>query len=543
MMRRAIVITTIGDIGDVTDLTMPKARDYANKCNATLIVIDKLKPEYQHPKYGMFAARDVDADRILIADADIVFRADAPDIFEVFPEGNYMLDEASVRRPGVFNAHREEVNAHAVEHGLDYCSKLDETKQWWNPGVTLLDYDAVQAIYQMPPWDVKDALYTTACGKKIVKNMPWINYMIATTGVDMLELPSEWNCFINRDNDGRNAHAWHCAGDETCSTPATKASLVMNVCRQHGEPIGRHAAEKRRKINTTEYRLARSQVKPSRKTGMISVHAVMGLEQNIWILGHMWRAITAHAPDWAICTQGPKSVDQPGVVNFYNPYRGYRTKSRHAADVVFCTHPEVMPLYVEAAIQADSVVVMCRQYQQMLAAHGVPGDKITLVTPGIDDVYRHHKPRLFCPVLMTGRERKGAPLWNALCDSGRYTCVCSNGNLTPHEMMVEYERADAVICTSGRDGEAGPMMLWEALAMGKPMVAPADIGAVPDCAYYGLMHTYQCRTLEDLERAINRALTSRGGIIRARSWADYARDMWTVFESVNRDKGLCDGNN
>jgi hypothetical protein len=87
------------------------------------------------------------------------------------------------------------------------------------------------------------------------------------------------------------------------------------------------------------------------------------------------------------------------------------------------------------------------------------------------------------------------------------------------------------------------MMLWEALAMGKPMVAPADIGAVPDCAYYGLVHTYQRRTLEDLERAINRALTARGGIIRARSWADYARDMWTVFESVNRDKGLCDGNN
>ena len=108
-MKRVIIVAVTDEIESIAALTLPKMQAYADRCDAELIVLRGLPEKYQHPKYRMFEASDKDADRYLIVDADILIRDSAPNIFEAFPQGNWMFDEGAMRGLDMFAQQKREV--------------------------------------------------------------------------------------------------------------------------------------------------------------------------------------------------------------------------------------------------------------------------------------------------------------------------------------------------------------------------------------------------------------------------------------------------
>jgi hypothetical protein len=465
--KRVIITAITDEVKDIAAFTLPKLEAYAKRCNAELIVLEGMPPKYRHPKYRIFEAAEIDADRYLVIDSDIIVRDNAPDIFVAHSTGNWMIDESVQREPGAFKKHQEEMLQRARRASL-YAP--DRFSHWWNPGVSLLDREAVHAIYQMPPWAVAEDrnLWDVGNGKRIVKNMPWINYRIAATGTDIQTLDIKWNTIVNRVNNLGAAHFWHCTGSEIdADRNAAKIEHIKNVCAKFNEPIN---------------------------TAACRIHIVMGGDQQGWILGRMTRAIQDAAPAGATVTISGKPVDELGVINYHNNYRIYKSKSRHARDVVFFTHPEPTEIatWNRAAKEADHCVVMCGRYRDELIADRVPADKVTLIYPGVDAAFRDVRLRVFNPSRMSingeYRKRKGADLWQRLECEPWIHAICSDGEMDADRVQAECRAADVIVSTATMEG--GPMSLFEALTLGKPCVISRGVGAVDDFAESSLVKTY-----------------------------------------------------
>jgi len=500
MTRRLIVVAATGEMSGICAITLPRIKAYAERVGAALYVLEGLPERYQHPKYRMFEAGELYVKRILILDADILIRDGAPDIFAELPEGNHILDEAAIRAPGAFDLHKYEVCAFAKDWA-------DFGAHWWSPGVVLMDQDAIRKVYQMPPWDVTKNLFTVSGGARIVKNMPWINYQIAKQGIEITPLDIKWNCFVNGRGIVRDAYFWHCAGNESQYNVQGKVSIAVTALRKYGEL----------------------------KVFSPRVHCVMGRDQHRWILGELWRAIEAAKPEGAIVSVSDKPVDEPGVINYYNPYRGYKSKSKRAKDVLFCTHPEIEPLFWDAPQQADHTIVMCDQYRDSLIARGVHASKVTRIHPGADPMFRDMRLRVFNPAIMQGRERKGKELWKRLAKTPWIEAICSNGRLTKEQLLTEYLACDVVVSTARADGEGGPMSVPEAAQLGKPMVMPIGVGLVGDVDI-PLITRY---TPGDYDNLINALRThyerkqNQPRYLTDWTWERWGKEHWDVFVTLD----------
>lgn len=182
--------------------------------------------KYQHPKYGYFAMREYHDERILCVDADMYRRAG--NIFD-YPKGYvYMLDEAFWRRdPNWADQFRDKIAKQA--------GPVDWDEHWWNPGTTLLDGDMMDWL-EMPPWNVNDHLWVTKSsqGKAIVKNMPWINWLIAKNKIPMKQLSPIWNCMAPITNKwAAEARYWHLTQNEHFSV-ADKINILKVATAKHG---------------------------------------------------------------------------------------------------------------------------------------------------------------------------------------------------------------------------------------------------------------------------------------------------------------------
>jgi len=493
MTRRLIVVAATGEMAGICAITLPRIKAYAERVGAALYVLEGLPERYQHPKYRMFEAGELYVKRILILDADILIRDGAPDIFAELPEGNHILDEAAIRAPGAFDVHKYEVCAFAKDWA-------DFGEHWWSPGVVLMDQDAIRKVYQMPPWDVTKNLFTVSGGARIVKNMPWINYQIAKQGIEITPLDFKWNCFVNGRGIVRDAYFWHCAGNESQYNVQGKVSIAMTALRKYGEL----------------------------KVSSPRVHCVMGRDQHNWILGRMWRAIQETAPEGAICTDGERPMNQAGVINYYNPYRGYRHKTQ-GHDVVFCTHPEIPTTWARATRDADHIVVMADKWRQHLIEQGVPAHKITHVPPGVDGWFLDPRLRIFNPCKMPDGsygERKGKRLWARLCHEPWLECICSGGAMSEAELRLQYLAADAIVSTAVPDygGEGGPMSCKEGLALCKPTVMPAGIGLVDEHADHPCLLRYPAGDYDALIEVLKPLYHAKVNAKMAAT--DWTREAW-----------------
>ena len=514
-MKRVIIISATDEVDGVLNLTLPKIKALAYKCKAELRLLGGLPKKYQHGKYRIFESAesvsdDPDDTRYLIMDADILTRDFAPDIFEVYPTGNWMLDEGNLRGHG-FEAHRRELNRYLDEAKLPRCAwpKL----HWWNPGVSLLSKDAVKAIFQMPPWDVHTHMHDVSNGK-VVKNMPWINYRIAITKTEIHDIDIRWNTFPSTSQTvQREAYFWHCYCKEVeKDRTSSKVRMIHQMCKRFNESL----APVPPKIVVAP---------PPR----YHVHFVCGRQTNRWILERMQEEIIKYAPSDIRISFSGVSLDEPKVINYYNPYRIYREKSKYALDVAFCTHPEIMDTWDKFVAEADHVICMCEQYKDMVSAKRKPGS-VSLIYPGIDPEYYEHRLRIFNPVMMTGKPRKGINDWEFLKKIDWLICQCTDGKLTKEQVLACYLACDIVVSTSLLEG--GPMLILEAAALGKLCFARKGVGFVDDFAKdFPNLHTYS--TLMELVDLLQQAYLSKPKISWDLTWKKWADEHWSLFNRLS----------
>ena len=506
MTHRLIVVAATGEMAGICEITLPRIEAYAKQVNAELRVWTDMPERYQHPKYRMFEAGELYVKRILILDADILIRNGAPDIFAELPEGNHILDEAAIRAPGAFDAHKYEVCAFAKDWA-------DFGEHWWSPGVVLMDAEAIRQVYQMPPWDVRENMFTVTGGARIVKNMPWINYQIAKQRIEITPLDFKWNCFVNGRSIVKDAYFWHCAGNESNYNTGVKVNIAQQTLQRYGDLI--------------------KQAPPPR------VHCVIGRDQKNWILGRMWKAIQETAPEGVTCTEGEHPLNQAGVINYYNPYRGYRHKTQ-GHDVVFCTHPEIPATWARATQEADHIVVMAHKWKQHLIEQGVPEHKITHVPPGVDAWFLDLRLRIFNPCKMPDGsygERKGKRLWSRLCHEPWLECICSGGAMSEDELRLQYLACDAVVSTAVPEygGEGGPMSCKEGLALCKPTVMPAGIGLVDEHADHPCLLRYPAGDYDALFETLKPLYHAKVNAKMAAAdwtWEAWGKAHWQIFNGL-----------
>jgi hypothetical protein len=500
---RVIVVAATGEMSGICAITLPRIKEYAERVGAELYIFEDMPDKYQHPKYRMFEAAEINGERILILDADILIRNGAPDIFEALPTGNHILDEAAIRAPGEFDMHKYEVCAFAQDWA-------DFGEHWWSPGVVLMDAATIRQVYQMPTWDVRENLFSVGKGKRITKNMPWVNLQIAKQGIEITPLDFKWNCFVNGRECVKDAYFWHCAGSESNYNANGKVDIALSAIMHYGELI-----------------------KPPR------VHCVISRDQHNWILGRMWRAIQETAPEGAICTDGERPMNQAGVINYYNPYRGYRHKTQ-GHDVVFCTHPEIPATWARATRDADHIVVMADKWRQHLIEQGVPAHKITHIPPGVDGWFLDPRLRIFNPCKMPDGSygaRKGRGLWQRLCAEPWLECICSGGAMSEAELRLQYLACDVVVSTAVPDygGEGGPMSCREGLALCKPTVMPAGIGLVDEHADHPCLLRYPAGDYDALIEMLRPLYHAKVNVKMASTdwtWEAWGKAHWDIFNRL-----------
>lgn len=501
-MRKVVVISATDEVNDLLTLTLPKIKAYASKCGAELIILTGLPKEYQHGKYRIFEVTKIKADRILLVDADILIRDNAIDIFEFYPDGNWMFNEGKFRGHG-FEAHRKELEKYLSKAKLPLCiwPKLD----WWNPGVALLSQEAVKNIFEMPPWNVNTCTYGVE-GGKTVKNMPWINYRIAITNTKIDELDIRWNTFSSAPAIAqRDACFWHCFCKEiTSDRTRSKVRVVRQMCNRFKEPL------------------------TSFPTHKYNVHFVCGKQSEKWILERMQEEIIKYAPQDVSISMSDVAHDDVNTINYFNPYRRYAKKSKHAKDVVFCTHPEVVATWNKSIVEADHIVCMCKQYANE-AISKRDSDSVSLIYPGVDPEYYEHKLQILNPVKMSSHARKGILDWKILNKVPWLRCRCTDGKLTRAQLLLEYSACDAVVSTAVLEG--GPMSILEAAALGKPCYARRGVGFGNDFAeVFPNLHLYT--DIIELMNMLQEAYDSKEKSPWNLTWEKWAKKHWIMFDKV-----------
>lgn len=175
------------------------------------LVFHKLISKYQHSKYMFFLLSELaeqypQAEVFQYADSDIFMRGG--DIFDRDLDCIWMLDEAEYRRNGNWaDQFKEKIEEHTGE-------AVNWTRHWWNPGVSIIPRQFAK-YFVMPPWNVNTHLWNTRSGKDIVKNMPYINWLIAKHGLPIRDLTPYWNCMDPlRSPFAKEANYWHLTQNE-----------------------------------------------------------------------------------------------------------------------------------------------------------------------------------------------------------------------------------------------------------------------------------------------------------------------------------------
>lgn len=211
-----------------------------------------------------------------------------------------------------------------------------------------------------------------------------------------------------------------------------------------------------------------------------------------WILDRYANELVKHIPG-ATRSELPK----PNAVNFYVPYYLYDDPT--LLDVALFTHREDSDdpaarrkrrKFDDVALQVNHCVAMSRRTATLL-----PSEKTTVVEIPVDSSFQRE-----CIVLgVCAQEqpfgRKGFDAIGELAKIPRVQIQLTNGKLEQHEVAPWLRSVDYVLILGTNEG--GPMAVKEALACGRPVIAP-DVGWAWDYP------CYRYEGIDDLKRLVAR---------------------------------------
>ncbi len=193
----------------------------------------------------------------------------------------------------------------------------------------------------------------------------------------------------------------------------------------------------------------------------LTINIVTELEPG-WILRRLANNF-AEAVGAKVSTEADLQAD----INFYINYALFKQKTN--CDIGFFTHREHEQILADAfdqiALQVDWCIAMCS-----ITANLLPADKTSVIKVAPDKIFM--KPEIVFGVI--GREyasgRKRFNWINELKNISGVKIEATNGELSFSELPEFYKKIDYLLILS--ENEGGPMPVLEALAIGKPVIAP-----------------------------------------------------------------------
>jgi len=253
-----------------------------------------------------------------------------------------------------------------------------------------------------------------------------------------------------------------------------------------------------------------------------------------WILEKLARKLAAKLPYAEFVPVRPEPRASTRIVYYVN-YALYRGPSG-LIDTGFFTHLDTDHSFVERARQMDLCVSMSRLYAEWLKAHGL--QSVIHIPMGFDS-YRY-RPRLVLGVVgLLDHPRKGKHLVEQIRRLPFVEVMTTEGRVPESQLRGFYQQLDYVLVPALIEG--GPMSLLEALSLGKPVIAPAGVGMVPEFVGCERVHQYDAGDLLSLERVVRRCYAEKlqgACAVTNRSWDDWAESHHHVFTELLKRRGI-----
>lgn len=131
-MKKAVVTICIGEeYAELSKLTHPTLKNYAERIKADFIVLDSCQTT---PHWEKFALKDLLSkyDRIIYLDTDLIIRDDCPDLFEIVP-----YNQIGAFNEGKFVSREYSLIETAKAYGID-SSKIKWNGKYYNTGAMVL---------------------------------------------------------------------------------------------------------------------------------------------------------------------------------------------------------------------------------------------------------------------------------------------------------------------------------------------------------------------------------------------------------------------
>ncbi len=253
-----------------------------------------------------------------------------------------------------------------------------------------------------------------------------------------------------------------------------------------------------------------------------------------WILERLARKLASKIPYAEFVPWKPRPTGSAQIVYYMN--YALLAGPSGLVDIAFFTHLDESQQFLERARQVDCCVCMAKIYADWLLAQGV--EKVAHIPMGFD--YYRYRPRLVLGVIgRLDHPRKGKPLVEALGRLPFVEIVATEGLVPEAQLRDVYQRIDYVLIPAIVEG--GPLCLLEGLAMGKPVIAPENVGMVSEFPEHQAILRYPAGDVEALTRLVTacyeaKAKSSR--LVRSRTWDQWAQDHHTLFLRLCRERAI-----
>ena len=245
------------------------------------------------------------------------------------------------------------------------------------------------------------------------------------------------------------------------------------------------------------------------------IHFVTEVEQNNWIVRRIALELASRIPYSTYSTES----DLKAQVNLFFPYYAYffhygQVKCPTPA-ISFFTHREEESgtVFDEVAERSTWCIAMCDKTAALL-----PPNKTTIIKMYPDKQFYKEKIVIGVVGKSCPSGRKRLELLQEVQQIPGVEVRYTGGALLFNQMPQFYKEIDYLLVTSNNEG--GPMPVMEALAMGKPVIAP-NVGFAwdfPVIKYDG--------TKEDLIRVVS------GLVIDPNGWDKSAKELMEVIQKV-----------
>jgi hypothetical protein len=252
-----------------------------------------------------------------------------------------------------------------------------------------------------------------------------------------------------------------------------------------------------------------------------------------WILEKLARRLASKLPYSEFVPWKPRP-GTPALLAYYVNYALYQEPSG-LIDVGFFTHRDDSQQFLERARSMDHCVSMSKLYADWLKEHGVHA--VTHIPMGCD--YYRYRPRLILGVVgLLDHPRKGKHLVETVRQLPFVEVLTTEGKVSEEGICDFYQRLDYVLIPATVEG--GPMSVLEGLAMGKPLIAPATVGLIPEFADSPHVRRYPTGDSDALVRLVTECYEEkleRNRLVQDRTWDRWAEAHHRLFVELLHRRG------